>query len=268
MIKNWLHRGNFDRFRLWKKYIVFLKNIFYPLNKIYEIAITGENINDCNQFKNGCENFITEGKLRQYGLEYDYNRKKNIFVIKVDERKYIKIRFCCYELPGNDWNKGNTRGDILVPIFKLDKYQPFEYNCLSNDIGSFLGRAQHYKKIAITALINFDRLLKSPEINVEQWENLINNLYEVLRKCVETKKNINIENEELTENGKKVLNLIFIALQHHISENTMTNAYRIANLFCYNEANDFIFGKQEFFSNLLIGLLSFDKFNYYEYQVG
>jgi len=244
MIKNRLHK---------------IKDLFCPFDKTFEIVVTGENENACNQFIKKCEDFIENDELLQYGLEYDYNTQNNEFKIKTDWQNFVKFRFFYQALPDNDWD----RGDILVPIFRLDRYQPSVYNCLPHDIAEFLGKVQKYKKTAITALIKFDYLCESPINNIEQWEESINTIYDILQEKMILDESIHTINR----NGQKILNAVFALLQQHLNENTKYTAYNICNFFGYNETDGFSFGMEEFFSNLLLRLFSFDKLNNYEYQI-
>jgi hypothetical protein len=240
----------------------FSHNLFYPFDKTIEVVVIGENENDCNQFLMMCKNFITNGKLLQYGLEYDYSTQDNVFRIKIDEQNFVKFQFFSQTIPQNEWQKASITGDIFVPIFRLDKYQPFDYNCLPHEIDGFLGKVQQCKKTAITALINFDYLCENPINNVEQWENSINKIYKTLQQ-----NKILDENNNINENGQKILNAVFSVFQRHLNQNTKYTAYNICNFFCYNETSGFSFGKEEFFSNLLLRLFSFDKLSNYNYQI-
>ena len=244
-----------------KKY---LHSLFYPFDKTFEIVVIGEDKNVCEQFVKMCENFITNNELRQYGLEHSYNTRNNVFEMKIDKQNFIKFRFYSEVLPENKWQKAKTTGDVLVPIFKLDKYHFFENNCsLSPDIDGFLGEVRKNKKTTILALINFDYFCHKPIDGIEKWEELTNKIYDTLR----NKKNLNkVINNDINRDGQKILDIIFAVFQQHL-RNTEYTAYKICNFFCYNETNGFTFGKQEFFNNLLMRLLTFDKLNNYQFRI-
>jgi len=241
-----------------KKYIHKINDLFYPFDKIFEIVVTGEDINVCLQFVGMCENFMTSNELLQYELEYSYNSRNNVFEIKNDKQNLLKFRF--QALPENEWQKPNITVDILVPIFRMDKINPYS---LAHKIDEFLRKAQQFQKRVITTLINFDYICNKPINSVGQWEIAINNIYEILhhnKKINEGANNINVE-------GQEILKGVFYKLYWHLNNNTDYTAYKICNFFCYNETNGFSFGKEEFFSNLLMHLLSFDKLNNYKYQI-
>jgi hypothetical protein len=252
MIRNCLHKI--------KK---FSHNLFFPFDKIIEIIIIGENENDCNQFTDMCKDFITNGGLVQYGLEYNYSTKDDIFEIKIEEQNIVKFRFFYKTLLANEWLKENITIDILIPIFRLDKYQSFDDNYSVREINNFLGKVEHSGMTAITALINFDYLCENPISNVGQWENSINKIYDTLYQ----NKILDEENTNINENGREILNDIFAIFQRILNRNSKYTACKICNFFCCNEMIGFSFGKEEFFSNLLLRLLSLDKLNNYSYLI-
>ena len=246
-----------------EKYLHKINNLFYPFDKTFEVAVIGENEKICAQFVEMCENHIANNELLQYGLEYTYNWTSNEYEIKIGKQDVVRFKFLSPQvLTNSDWDKANITGDILVSIFRLDKYQSFEYSCLWQDIDGFLGKVQRYKKTAIVALINFDFLCNKPITDVEQWKESIDKIYDALQQNKNLDKTYN-----LNENGQKIIKLIFEMLQRHLNKNTEYTAYRICNFFCYNKTSGFSFGIEEFFSNLLMRLLSFDKLNNYKCQV-
>jgi len=243
-----------------KKSLHKINSLFYPFDKIFEIVIIGEDKKICEQFVEMCENFITNDELLQYGLEHTYNHTNKVYEIKIDKQSFVKFRFFDRAVPENEWQNANIEGDILVPIFDLDKYETFAYTLMPSHIIGFLGKVQQHKKTAITALINFDTVCNMPIANVAKWENTVNEVYDNLHCKKENWNSINTY-------GQEILKFIFDKFKEHINENTAYTAYKICNFFCYNETRGFSFGKEEFFSNLLIRLLSFDKLNNYKYQI-
>jgi len=227
-----------------KKY---LHSLFYPFDKTFEIVVTGEDKNVCSQFVKMCESHITSNELLQYGLEYTYNARSNIFEIKIDKQNFVKFRFFYRELPENDWQKATIIGDIFVPIFI---YKPLKYSSLHQNIYDFLDKVQKNKKTAIMALVNFDYICRNPIVNTEKIFKTLQQNKEILN--------------GIDGNEQQTLKLVFEVFQQYLNKYTTHN---ICNFFCYNVVNGFSFGKEEFFINLLMRLLSFDKLNNYKYQI-
>jgi hypothetical protein len=240
-----------------KKYTHKINSLFYPFGKTFEIVVIGEDKNICGQFVEMCKNHITNRELLQYGLECTYNRTNNEYEIKTDKQDFVKFKFSPQELPNGDWDKANITGDVFVPIFK---YQPFKYNRLPQNIEGFLGKIQQCKKTTITVLVNFDSLYHKPIADVKQWEDTINKIYETLQQDKKILNNLNNKEQQYVE-------LIYKKFQQHLKRNSKYTAYNICNFFCYNEASGFSYGKEEFFTNLLMRLLSFDKLNNYKYRI-
>lgn len=239
-------------------------NFFSPFDKVFDVVIISEDEIYYDQFYRMFQSLITNNEFQKYGLKCQLDSKDNSFKIKIDEQRNLKFRFTSLILVDNERNKIKLVGDIFVPIFCLDKYKPQDYNCLPHEIDSFLGKIRKQRKIAIVALINFDSLLKNPVTEIRQWEKLINNIYENMQ----NERTLYIEDEEITENGLKILNAVSTILQRHINKNRTSNAYKICNFFYTDKDTDNIsFGHNEFTNNLLMSLLSFDKLSNYEYII-
>ena len=155
------------------KYLHKINSLFYPFDKTIEIVITSENETVCKHFVDMCKKHFTDSNLLQHGLFHKY--ESDTFSIKIDKQTFVNFRFSCRTLSREDWQynwrNADFSGDILVPIFRLGKYQPYDYaNCLKHEIETFLGKVQKYGTTAITVLCNSERTIN----NNAQWENTMN----------------------------------------------------------------------------------------------
>jgi hypothetical protein len=117
-------------------------------------------------------------------------------------------------------------------------------------------------KPAVFAYLNTEYIFEEKIESETQWQIMNNELH---KRIIDN----TVESEiKLTEQGNAVIQGLFKVFNYHSKEQRLFGIPQKANFFASeNSDSGIVYGKNEFATNLLMQLLSFDKLNTFYFQI-
>jgi len=117
-------------------------------------------------------------------------------------------------------------------------------------------------KPAVFSYLNAEYIFENRIENETQWQMINNELH---KRIIDNTVKSEIK---LTEQGDAIIQGLFKIFNYHSKEQRLFSIQKKINFMAFNNSNsEIMYGKNEFATNLLMQLLSFDKLNAYHFQI-
>jgi len=236
-----------------------IKKIFFPYHKELTVALISNDEQNCILLNNLMHSvFDSNNSILNHIGNVQYYKENNTFNFVINTS--TKIKFSISNLVSDSTSIDFQNHDILVPVFRLNKYLPHEYDRTIIDTDYLLKVLLKTDKLIIASYLNTEYIFENEIENEQQWQSASNELHKLV---------IDFSFEptvSLTEQGKTAIRGLFKILNYYSKQQKEFNITQKINFFSCNE-NEIVFGKNEFITNLLMQMLTFDKLNSYSFQI-
>ncbi len=236
-----------------------IKKLLFPYENILSIAVISDEERNCTLLKTFlCSAFDASDTILKGIGNVTYKRDNDIFCFIVNEITEIKFSIHVFSSIKIDFSMHH----ILIPVFRLNKYKAHEYDQTAHDSETILSSISSTNKPVIFCYINAQCIFEDIILNNTHWQMVNNELYNRI---------INNTNEsgiKLTEQGNAIIQGLFKVFNYHSREQRLFAISQKATFFAFdNSDSEIVYGNNEFTTNLLMQLLSFDRLNTYHFQI-
>jgi len=236
-----------------------IKKLLFPYKNILSIAV----ISDEEQNRTLLKNFLysafdtADTILNEIG-NISYKKDKEVFSFIVNNETEIKFSIHGFNSIESDF----SNHDILIPVFRLNKYATYEYDQTAHATDAILSSITSTNKPAVFSYLNAEYIFENRIENETQWQMINNELH---KRIIDNTVKSEIK---LTEQGDAIIQGLFKIFNYHSKEQRLFSIQKKINFMAFNNSNsEIMYGKNEFATNLLMQLLSFDKLNAYHFQI-
>ena len=235
-----------------------IKKIFTQ-KKILNIALISDEPENCNILYNCLNNiFDTNDNFLNEIKNVLFKQKNNNFSILVNDKIEIHFIINFYESDFKNINEIAINNDILIPIIRLNKYTNIEYDQTVHTIDYILSSIFSTKKSFICSFFYTEYIINESIEDEHQWQKFINNLYHLfINKLFKPE-------IEFTKQGDDIILGLFKNLKFIYKFKQILIPQQL-NFFVNDDLKKIKYGQNEFIANLVLKLISFDKFNSYYY---
>lgn len=240
-----------------------IKKLLFPYKNILSIAVISDEEQNCTLLKKLlCSVFDSaDTTLNEIG-NISYKHDKEVFSFILNNE--TEIKFSIHEKV-SDFKVIESslhNHDILIPLLRINRYATHEYDQTAHTTDAISSSIVSSNKPAIFSYLNAEYLFEDKIENETQWQVMNNELH---KRIIDN----TVESEiKLTEQGNAVIQGLFKVFNYHSKEQRLFGIPQKVNFFASdNSASEIAYGKNEFATNLLMRLLSFDKLNSYHFQI-
>jgi hypothetical protein len=237
--------------------------LFFPFEKELSVAILSDEEKLGISFHNLFYTiFDSVDSILNHIGNIQYLRENETFYFIINTSTVIKFSLSNLVIgPGVSIPDISTH-DILIPIFRLNKYTEIEYDSIPSETDHILNLINKDNISTIVCYLNTEYFLKTAIEDESQWQFLFN---ELLKFVIDN----DFETEiTLTDQGRSTYKGLCRVFNYHSKQQREFQISQKVNFFyCDNANSEILFGKNEFFANLIMHMLNFDKLNSYTFQV-
>lgn len=238
-----------------------IKKLLFPYENILSIAVISDEEQNCTLLKKYlCTVFDSaDTTLNEIG-NISYKHDKEVFSFILNNE--TEIKFSIHEKVSDfNFNESSLHNhDILIPLLRLNKYTAHEYDQTAQATDAIFSSVVSINKPAIFSYLNAEYIFEKKIENETQWQVMNNELH---KRIIDN----TVESEiKLTEQGNSIIQGLFKVFNYHSMEQRIFGTSQKV-IFFASENSEIVYGKNEFVTNLLMQLLSFDKLNSYHFQI-
>jgi hypothetical protein len=240
-----------------------IKKLLFPYENILSIAVISDEEQNCPLLKEVLYSaFVADNTTLNQIANLSYSKENDIFSFIVNNETEIKFSLHEKVIDLNSVETIYQTYDVLIPVLRLNKYAAHEYSLTVHATDTILSSITSTNKPAVFAYLNTEYIFEEKIESETQWQIMNNELH---KRIIDN----TVESEiKLTEQGNAVIQGLFKVFNYHSKEQRLFGIPQKANFFASeNSDSGIVYGKNEFATNLLMQLLSFDKLNTFYFQI-
>lgn len=236
-----------------------IKKLFFPYHRELSVVFISNDEQNCIILNNLIHSvFDSNNSVLNHIGNIQYLKENSTFSFVINTS--TTIRFSINNLVTDYISTDFFSYDILVPVFCLNKHSLYEYDSTITNTDYILKMLLKTNKPIIASYLNAEHLFENEIENEVKWQLANNELHKLV---------VDFAVEpivSLTHQGKATMRGLFKIFNYYSKQQKEFSITRKVNFFSCN-ANEIIFGKNEFVANLLMQMLTFDKLNSYSFQI-